>query len=200
MKTEQEVRASTLTIQAIDDDKKVIEGYAVVFGSESQLLLEDNGKPFTEVISRNAFDGVDMTKVFALYNHDYSKILARSDAGNLELSIDEKGLWFRASLPNTTLAKDVYEDVKVGNVSACSFGFNVDNDSWTKGEDGILKRTINKIGALFEITLTPYPAYEATTAIATRSYLETTGKSERAKEQQELQQDLLNMKLDSMRS
>ncbi|CAM3291694.1 HK97 family phage prohead protease [Vagococcus fessus] len=198
--TEIEVRASTQNLQAIDDDKKVIEGYAVVFGSESQLLFEDDGTPFVETISRNAFENVDMTKVFALYNHDYSKILARSDAGNLELKVDDIGLWFRANLPDTTLAKDVYEDVRVGNVPACSFGFTVADDTWGNSNDGILKRTIKKIASLREITLTPYPAYESTTAVATRSYQDLENKSKREKELAELEKELMNMKLDSMRT
>ncbi|WP_423252871.1 HK97 family phage prohead protease [Melissococcus plutonius] len=156
-----EIRARTLdleTRQVDQSNKKEICGYAVVFDEPSENL-----GGFIEKISPHAFDDVDMRNVLCLYNHDTANILARSDSSNLNLSIDTKGLYFEATLPDTTLARDVYANIDVGNVKGCSFGFTVAKDNWIWSKDGSPdERTIEKIDQLFEITLTPIPAYQDT--------------------------------------
>ncbi|BBD16812.1 phage maturation protease [Melissococcus plutonius] len=157
----------------------MICGYAVVFNEPSENL-----GGFIERISPHAFDDVDMSNVLCLYNHDSANILARSDSNNLILAVDNKGLYFEATLPDTTLARDVYANIDAGNVKGCSFGFTVEKDSWNWSED--IKpdeRTVEKIGNLFEITLTPIPAYQDTN-VAKR-----TSKNKKQKLQQNL--DLL---------
>ena len=86
----------------------------------------------------------------------------------MTISVDETGVFFSATLPNTTLANDVLENIRVGNIQGMSFGFTVDDERWqTDGDIDI--RTIIKIDELFEITLTPIPAYQDTkVAIAQR--------------------------------
>ena len=67
-------------------------------------------------------------------------------------------------MPNTTVANDLYESVKRGDVDGTSFGFKVLDDKWSKVEkDGeeIMKRTLLEV-ELYEISPTPFPAYEDT--------------------------------------
>ena len=102
----------------VDDEGKKISGYALKFGQPSKDL-----GGFVEVITPEALKEVDLSNVFLLFGHDYSKPLASTKAGTLKLDVDEVGLHFEADLPNTTYANDVYENVSKKILDAMSFGF-----------------------------------------------------------------------------
>lgn len=139
-----------------------VEGYACVFSQPS----EDMG--FTEYISPNAFDNVDMSNVLALYNHDFSNILGRVTASTLTLNIDKTGLHFILDMPDTTLGRDTYANIQNGNLQGCSFGFTIADDDWSQDNDGTLVHTINQIDQLIEISITPLPAYTETSVAVSR--------------------------------
>ena len=153
---------------SLDNDSRILSGYAAVFNSESKDL-----GGFTEMISPTAFEGViERSDVFAVLDHDRNKVLARSKMGkgSLELNIDEKGLQFRFESPNTTLGNDVLSMVKRGDLTDASFCFTVEDESWQKREDGSYLRTINKIGDLFDVSVCYNGAYpESYTEVALRS-------------------------------
>ena len=153
---------------SLDNDSRILSGYAAVFNSESKDL-----GGFTEMISPKAFEGViERSDVFAVLDHDRNKVLARSKMGkgSLELNIDEKGLQFRFESPNTTLGNDVLSMVKRGDLTDASFCFTVEDESWQKREDGSYLRTINKIGDLFDVAICYNGAYpESYTEVALRS-------------------------------
>jgi HK97 family phage prohead protease len=139
-----------------------------VFGKPSENL-----GGFVEYIDRDAFEGVPFDNVYLLYGHDFNNVLARVDAGTLSIGVDDTGVYFRAQLPNTTLANDVLENIRVGNIQGMSFGFTVAEDDW-QFNDEVDVRTVMKIDELFEITLTSIPAYQDTkVAIAQRDKLHT---------------------------
>ena len=148
-------------IRAVAPETRKVEGYAVVFDS----LSNDLGG-FTEIINRNALDGVlEKSDVFCLLNHDNSRgVLARSNkgTGSLELSIDDKGLKYRFEAPKTALGDELLEGLRRGDISASSFAFTVGSDSWEKREDGSYLRTINSIKELFDVSPVYQPAYSAT--------------------------------------
>lgn len=165
---EKEIRTQLNNIEIRDDEEtggRVITGYPIVFNSPSTDL-----GGFIEFVDQDALKDVSMDDVYLIYGHDFNNVLARVDAGTLELTIDETGLLFRATLPNTTLANDVLENIRVGNIRGMSFGFTVDDELWkwsANAETDI--RYVKHIDQLFEITLTPVPAYKDTTvAIAQR--------------------------------
>ena len=153
---------------SLDNDSRILSGYAAVFNSESKDL-----GGFTEMISPTAFEGViERSDVFAVLDHDRNKVLARSKMGkgSLELNIDQKGLQFRFESPNTTLGNDVLSMVKRGDLTDASFCFTVEDESWQKREDGSYLRTINKIGDLFDVAICYNGAYpESYTEVALRS-------------------------------
>ncbi|GGL55869.1 HK97 family phage prohead protease [Sporolactobacillus putidus] len=152
-------------IRASDDTGgHVISGYAIVFNQPS----EDIG--FIETVDPKALDGVDMSKVFCLYNHDFSNVLARTDTKTLTLKVDDKGLAFTCAIPNTSLGADVFENIQNGNVQGCSFGFTVADDQFDTDDQGNTTRRILKLDELFEISLTCIPAYPETSVQAQRSY------------------------------
>jgi len=142
--------------------KHVISGTAVVFNQQSSPM------PFVEVISDQAFNGVDLSDVKLLYSHDFGNILARTDAGTLQLDLTDNGLDFTATLPDTQLGHDVYTDILNGNLKGMSFGFTIDDDSWSV-ENGTQVHTINKIGVIAEISITSLPAYTETSLMVQRS-------------------------------
>lgn len=140
---------------------KVISGYAILFNEPSQPMPVDD-TTFTETISPQALQGVDFSKLVMIYNHDYANILASVKAGTLTVNVDEKGLAFKANLPDTTVANDVYENIKAGNLDSMSFGFNVLADEWQQADDGSYTRQIDKINNLYELSVVTLPAYDGT--------------------------------------
>lgn len=141
--------------------EKVISGYAILFNEPSQPMPVDNST-FTETISPQALQGVDLSKLVMIYNHDYANILASVKAGTLDVNVDEKGLAFKATLPDTTVANDVYENIKAGNLDSMSFGFSVLADEWQQADDGSYTRQIDKIENLYELSVVTLPAYDST--------------------------------------
>ncbi|QIL49861.1 HK97 family phage prohead protease [Weissella coleopterorum] len=142
-----------------------IAGYPVVFNSPSI-----SAGPYLEYINPSALDNVDLSNVLALYGHDYSNVLGRVSAGTLRLSVDDKGLYFELDVPDTSLGRDIYTQIKLGNLQGMSFGMIVaeGGDKWVY-EDGKPVRTVTQIDKLKEISVVSVPAYEASTVQATRS-------------------------------
>lgn len=151
-----------------DDGTTTISGYAVTFNQPSQPI------PFIEYISDNALDDVDFSKTLLLYGHDFNKILARADSHTLNIKVDQHGLFFTATLADTTLANDVREDIIYGNLKGCSFGFNIapNGDSWDTDKDGNTIHYVNKISDVAELTITPIPAYTSTSVQVERDLQE----------------------------
>lgn len=157
---EKEIRNLNNQIQQTND--RTVEGYAVVFDSESQDL------GFIETISRSAIDEdtIKRSDVMAQLNHDKNKFLARSrfGTGSLELSLDEHGLKYRFTAPNTATGDELIEYLQRGDIFGSSFAFTVDpqGEKWEKREDKYY-RTIEKIDRLFDISPVFEPAYLDTT-------------------------------------
>ena len=151
-----------------DDNGRYAEGYAHKFGVESQVITE-RGTTFIEVIKRGAFDNVLASpnlNVKYVYNHDMSKMIARSKSGTLAISADETGLFFRASFPeNVSYANDLYELIQRGDISGNSFAFRLKEEDYTltRGEDGMFKRTIHNVSGLVDVSSVQDPIYPETT-------------------------------------
>ena len=177
-------------VSSSDDNKKVITGYALKFGERSKKLGN-----FYEVIDRHALDNVDFTDVKCLIDHDYSKILGRTKSDTLELKVDDVGLFFSVEIPNTSYALDLYESVKRGDISECSFGFKVDEkdrmaQQVQRVENGLYLRTVKKISTLSEVSIVANPAYSNTTADIKRDYEQAIAQHEQTKLKLEI--ELLN--------
>lgn len=198
---EQEFR--TADINAVDDDAMKIQGFALRFNEESNLLGE-----FVEVISPEALKDADMSDVRMLINHDQNYVIGRTTAGTLDLEVTDEGLYFRCTLPNTTYARDVYENIKLGNIRECSFGMIVgsDGDTFEKRSDGIFKRTINKIQTIFDCSVVSFPAYNTSSVEPALRSIEKIKQEEieamKAKQKQEeirKQTELLSVELEMLK-
>lgn len=168
---EQEIRGVPTNLEVVERDNssgkpKQIQGYAITFNQQSELIDEQ----FTEIIKPTALNGVDLAKVQLIYGHEHNSILARADSGNLTLKVDDSGLFFIATLADTTVANNVYADILAGNLKGMSFGFTIPKggDSWQRSANGIV-HVVNQIGVLGELTVTPNPAFSATTVQIKRS-------------------------------
>ena len=147
--------------QSEDLKKMVLRGYAVVFDDKYEYIDHYTGENWTERVDKNAFEGVDTSNVLMLRDHDYSRVLGR-EGKNLRLEVDEKGLFFEVELPNTELARETFELAESEICDQCSFGFSI-SDYETDKVNKI--ETITKIAKLFEITITPIPAYKSTVVV-----------------------------------
>lgn len=154
--------------QAENGQNMAISGIATVFNQPS--IKGD----LTEYIDQNALNGVDLSNVLLLYSHDFSNILAREDSGTLKTSIQPDGLHFNAQLPTTQLGRDTFTNIQNGNIKGMSFGFKIapGGDSWSVDANGNTIHTINQIDQVFELSLTPIPAYTETSVKVQRDLQE----------------------------
>ena len=158
-----EIRATNST-PVVSQDSRTVEGYAVVFNSQS----EDLG--FYETINPAAIteEVLKRSDVFCLFNHDQDKVLARSKygTGSLQLQLDERGLKYTFLAPNTDLGEELLEYLKRGDIDSSSFAFTVSTDEgsevWTTGTDGRQYREILKIDELHDVSPVWNPAYSST--------------------------------------
>lgn len=160
-KKEKEIRllAENLEVRSSEEekDKMIVEGYAVVFDSPAT-------HGFTEIIDRNAFNGCDMKDVCLKYNHDDSHlILARTRNNSLQLTIDDKGLFIRSELIDTTSNRDIYKMIQAGLLDKMSFAFTVQEEKWDLATD---TRTILSIDKLFDVSVVDTPFYDTTSIYA----------------------------------
>lgn len=140
-----------------EDGNLYIEGYFSVF--DSRYWLWDEAY---ETIERGAFEGQTTRDVRALVNHDSTLVLGRTTAGTLELREDERGLWGRITINQADQdAMNLYERVKRGDVSQCSFGFDIVEQDVEYREDGPTVWHIRKV-KLYEVSVVTFPAYEDT--------------------------------------
>lgn len=151
------------------DGKLYIEGYFAVF--DSPYPLWDGAE---EVVKPGAFDGVLTQDVRALVNHDTTLVMGRTTAGTLLLKQDETGLWGQIEVNrDDTDAMNLYARVQRGDVSQCSFGFDIERETFVDLGDGRCRWEIEKVNPLYEVSVCTFPAYEATSVSARRQQLET---------------------------
>ena len=126
---------------------------------------------FYEKIDRSAVDEdlIKKSDIFALFNHNDDRVLARSryGEGSLNLELREDGLYYSFEAPNTQWGNEVIEHLKRGEIFGSSFAFTVPEDGSgdiiTRSEDGNIYRTITKFERLFDVSPVFEPAYLATT-------------------------------------
>lgn len=140
-----------------DGQEMFIEGYFAVFSRETELW-----PGAFEEIAPGSFDATMGNDIRALINHDTTLVLGRNKSGTLELKTDSHGLWGRVEInPNDSDAINLYERVKRGDVSNCSFGFNITSENTDWRDDSSVKWTITGID-LWEVSVCTFPAYEDT--------------------------------------
>lgn len=146
---------------AESDGKKRIEGYFSTFGGIYELW-----PGATESIDPHAFDDALNDDIRALIDHETRLVLGRNKAGTLELRVDAFGLWAGIDINEADLdAMNLYARVQRGDVSQCSFGFEILSEKTDIRDDGTVHWTIEKV-KLYEVSCVTFPAYKDTSITA----------------------------------
>lgn len=166
MRTERQVRSVTTDFQTREENNSpVIEGYFSVFGANYDIA-----PGMSESVAQGAFSkSLEGGDIRALANHDTTLVLGRTKAHTLELSEDSRGLFGKIHInPKDVDAMNLYERVKRGDVSQCSFGFNVRDEESTISDNGDIHWTLKDLD-LIEVSVCTFPAYEETNVQARSS-------------------------------
>lgn len=170
-----------------ENEGRRISGKAISFDTQS------NDIGFIEILHRGCISQelIDSSNIVFLYNHDYNQVIARANKGKGTLNIDLRndGVYFDLEVPNTTMGNDLLENIRLGNITQCSFGFNYANEEGAyKDEkiDGVWYRNVYKIGELFDLSAVTYPAYDDTYVNARMQ--ERSKMEDKLKETEEIQE------------
>lgn len=151
--------------RAFTTNGRTVSGYAIRFNEDSAFM------GFTERINPSALPAsmLENADIFAYFNHDWSKVLARTP-NSLKLDLRNDGLYYEFEAPNTQDGNDLLEHIKRGEMYGTSFAFSLPEDGsgevWTKQEDGTYLREIIMFDALYEISPVYTPAYPTTSVSA----------------------------------
>lgn len=177
-----EIRA----VQEPEQKEMIVEGYAIRF--DEPAIFEIGGEEYREIIDKQALDQADMRDVPFKYNHsDNIMIMARTRNKTLELIRDEKGLFIRAKLADTTASRDLYTLIKRGDIDKMSFAFTVEEDG-DEYDRKTRTRTIKRIKKIWDVAAVDTPAYD-TTSISARISARSFFELEREKELQALERE-----------
>ena len=139
-----------------------LTGYPAVYGVETEIA-----GLFREILAPGAFRGAlsRPDDVRLLRDHDKSLLLARTTNATLHLAEDVVGLRMRAVLPDTELARETLELVRLGTLSQGSFAFVPRTVRWYPPDkrDGLPLAVVEDAGTLYDVSSVTYPAYESTT-------------------------------------
>lgn len=160
-------------VRAAPDDM-IVEGYALTF-DQPTVMAEIEGRKYSEVISRGAFDNAEMRDVVLNFDHQ-GKPLARTKNGTLMLTVDGVGLRIRADLSSTAESRALYEEIKAGLIDKMSAAFTVGKENYDRETR---TRKIDGFKRLYDVAAVTFPAYEST-SIEARGLFDAEASAERA--------------------
>lgn len=165
-KDKKEMRLMELRAVDNEENKMIVEGYAVRFNETT--LIGDKEWGWYEVIEQQALNNANMKDVPMKYQHGDTKgVLARTRNKSLNLAIDNQGLKVRAELIDTQDNIDIYKSIKAGLLYQMSFAFDVEEEEIDRSTNPVTRR-IKKIGTLYDVSVVDFGAYP-TTSIYARS-------------------------------
>ena len=127
----------------------------------------------TEIVKPGAFAGCLSGDIRALIDHDTRLVLGRTKAGTLELREDARGLWGSIKINRAdTDAMSLYARVQRGDVDQCSFGFDIEEETFVDLGGGKCRWEITKVNPLYEVSVVTFPAYEETAVKARHADLD----------------------------
>ena len=154
---------------------RTITGYAILFNVPSAPLWSDEDSEAREVIAPEAvtkefLDGQDIKMTMF---HDSHSLLARSNkgGGTLSYTVDDKGVMFEFTAPNTVDGDKALELVRRGDISGCSFAFTThyfDSDFVERqskvAANGVKNITyrVKAVTGIYDFTLAANPYYPDT--------------------------------------
>lgn len=157
------------------EGSRLIEGYAMVYEAESLPWPLDDDTYVVETIKTGAVadEVVSSSDIVLTMFHDQTILLGRSNhgSGTLTVKADERGLYFSCEMPATAEGDKALEAVRRGDIRGCSFIAAVEYGEPRPAavdDAGKIKRTavVERVVEIFELTLTPAPAYPDTEAVS----------------------------------
>ena len=149
----------SLYIEERDGEAPKIRGIAPPWES-----LSVNLGGFREQFLPTAFDKVLAKRkldVPFLFNHEDSKVLARTTNGTLRIEKTDKGLAFEADPVATPTAAEVVTLIRSKTIFGSSFAFTVDpkGETWQEDDRGNVTRTISEASGLYDLSPVTRAAY-----------------------------------------
>ena len=178
---------AALRAEASASGARVLRGYAARYNVTTKIAGQ-----FHERLAPGAFTAALKRGDETLFLVDHAgQPMARTKNATLKLGEDKNGLFFSASLPNTTAAADLYEQVRCGNLDECSFAFSVarGDDEWDddfdcpeedcceRGAGRLPLRTIRSL-RLYDCSAVSRPAYPQTSVAALPAFHENLSADE----------------------
>ena len=164
---------------------RTVVGRPVMFGVRSVNLTPwSDTRVVYEILEPGCITQELINRSDVVYNNNHSNDIAnmigrcRNGKGTLTLALREQYVESECDYPNTTVANDTLEQIRLGNVYGMSFAFE---DDWQDTENGVsYERTnetvdgkevwlrhVKKIVALYDVANVTHPAYEQT-SVGTR--------------------------------
>lgn len=146
------------------DGARYLEGYFAVFNQEYKVW-----DGWIETIEPGAFarylaSGED-TKI--LWNHNSNIVLGSTANGTANLREDDVGLFGSVLINEKDQdAVNAHARVERGDVTGCSFGFDIARQEEWWDENGVYRTKILDVDPLYEVSPCTFPAYTSTSISA----------------------------------
>ena len=192
MKNDREYRSMELRVNQEEETPSYeVRGYASTF--EPYLMFTDeDGTEYFEQIDPHAFDEADLSDVVFRIDHE-GAVYARTSAGTVELWTDEHGLGNKADLSKTQKARDLYEDIRVGNYPKMSFAFTVAEDHFDRATH---TRIVDRIAKVYDVSPVSFPANPTTElSVSTRDYFNGVIEAEKAERLEREKREIQKQKI-----
>lgn len=165
-----------------------VEGYATTFEDPYTLFEDYDGWKYVEIIDRHALDECDMSDVIFQYDHE-GRVYARNTNNTLYLEPNDHGLFIAADLSKTSLARQMYEDIAVGNVTRMSWAFIPTEEVYTEDrENKVFTTRITRVSKIYDCSSVSLPA-DPNTEISARHLVNGEIEARRLRESQQRELD-----------
>lgn len=173
---------------------RTVVGRPIMFGVRSVNLTPWNDTHVVyEILEPGCITQELINRSDVVYNNNHSNDIAnmigrcRNGKGTLTLALREQYVESECDYPNTTVANDTLEQIRLGNVYGMSFAFD---DRNANGEENVTYERTNEtvdgkevwlrhvwlVTSIFDVANVTHPAYEQT-SVATREALEAIDKA-----------------------
>ena len=183
-------------------DEGVIEGYALYWNREAPLTFSGSvtesfaARSFTRALAND-----DMDTLLGLGHGGAA--LARRSTGSLDVSQDDKGLFYRAELDieNDLEARSIFSRVKRGVLNGASVGYAIPGTVFETmaREDGTEHDLVKDVSGLAEIALAARPIHESTAKARDEANARQELMERQARRRADLRLSILRARHDSYR-
>jgi hypothetical protein len=185
---------------------RTVVGRPIMFGVRSKNLVPwSSTRVVYEILERGCITQELINRSDVVYNNNHSNDISNMigrwhmGKGTLSIRLYENYVEIKCEYPNTTVANDTLEQIRLGNVFGMSFAFTDDYEDTENGVsyertnetvDGkeVWLRHVKLITGLYDVANVTFPAYEQT-SVGTREASEAIDKAIEAQLEREQPQE-----------